>query len=153
MNELKALWDYPDPYWMRLEVQPGDIDGLYHTNNTVYVDWCQKAAWAHSVYLGLDLETYRALDRAMVIIQSEFSYLQASREGDEVVVGTWIVEWDKSLTMSRRFQVIRPRDGATLLRASMRFACIELSSGRPRRMPPEFVDGYGPAVLGESGSA
>ena len=43
--------------------------------------------------------------------------------------------------------VARPADGATLLRARMRFACIELSSGRPRRMPREFLEGYGPAVL------
>jgi acyl-CoA thioester hydrolase len=66
-----------------------------------------------------------------------------------VVIGTWIVQWDGKLTMARRFQVIREADGATLLRAGMRFACVELSSGKPRRMPPAFIDGYGPAVLGE----
>ena len=49
--------------------------------------------------------------------------------------------------MERRFQIQRPADGATLLRGMMRFACIEISSGRPRRMPAEFIDGYGPAVL------
>ncbi len=38
-------------------------------------------------------------------------------------------------------------DGVTLLRGGMRFVCIELSSGRPRRLPQEFIDGYGPAVL------
>ncbi|MDB4825223.1 acyl-CoA thioesterase, partial [Pseudomonadales bacterium] len=42
---------------------------------------------------------------------------------------------------------IRPSDGITLLRAAMRFACIELSSGKPRRMPREFIEGYEPAVL------
>ena len=42
----------------------------------------------------------------------------------------------------------RPRDGVTLLRAQTTFACIELSSGKPRRMPAEFLDGYGPALIG-----
>ena len=87
MNPEDRLWDYPDPHILRVRIQPGDIDGLYHTNNTVYVDWCQKVAWAHSVSLGLDLERYRELDRAMVITRSEFDYLQPSREGDEVLVG------------------------------------------------------------------
>jgi len=64
-------------------------------------------------------------------------------------LATWIVDWDRRLTMSRRFQVIRVEDGVTLLRAGMRFACIELSTGRPRRLPKEFVEGYGPAVLRE----
>jgi acyl-CoA thioester hydrolase len=80
---------------------------------------------------------------------SEYNYLQASREGDEIIAGTWIVDWDRRLTMARRFQVIRLDDGATLLRGAMRFACIEISSGRPRRLPKEFIEGYGPAVLGE----
>jgi acyl-CoA thioester hydrolase len=48
------------------------IDGLHHTNNAVYVNWCQQAAWAHSVAIGLDLERDRALDRAMVIRHSEY---------------------------------------------------------------------------------
>jgi acyl-CoA thioester hydrolase len=147
MSDLDRLWDYPRPHMFRTRVEAGHIDGLNHTNNAVYVDWCQRAAWSHSVALGLDLERYRALDRAMVITFSEFHYLRASREGDEVAVATWIVEWDKKLTMARRFQIIRTSDGVTLLRAAMRFACIELSSGRPRRLPPEFIVGYGPAVL------
>lgn len=129
-------------------MRPEDIDGLEHTNNTVYVKWCEQVAWSHSVSLGLDLDCYRRLDRAMAITHSEFDYLQASREGDRVVAGTWIVDWDRKLTMQRHFQVIRPADGVTLLRGRMRFACIEVSSGRPRRLPQEFIEGYGPAVLG-----
>lgn len=146
-------WDFDDPYLLRTRVQPDDIDGLNHTNNTVYVNWCQQAAWAHSVALGLDLSRYQALDRAMAITYSEFHYLQASREGDEIAVATWIVEWDSKFTMTRRFQVVRAGDGVTLLRATMRFACIELSSGRLRRLPPEFVAGYGPAVLAPAASS
>jgi len=150
MNSLDSLWDIPAPHILTTRVAATDIDGLNHTNNAVYVNWCQQVAWAHSVALGLDLARYRELDRAMAITRSEYDYLQASREGDEVVVGTWIVGWDRKLTMERRFQVIRPADGATLLRARMRFACIELSSGRPRRMPKEFLEGYGPAVMMEA---
>ena len=123
------------------------MDALNHTNNTVYVKWCEQVAWSHSVSLGLDETRYRELDRAMAITHSEYDYLQASREGDEIVAGTWIVSSDNKLTMARRFQVIRLQDGVTLLRAAMRFACIEISSGKPRRMPKEFLEGYGPAVL------
>jgi acyl-CoA thioester hydrolase len=147
MTELTAIWDYPDPHTFYTTVMPQDMDALNHTNNTVYVKWCEQVAWSHSVSLGLDMERYRALDRAMAITHSEYDYLQASREGDEIVAGTWIVSSDNKLTMARRFQVIRLQDGVTLLRAAMRFACIEISSGKPRRMPREFLEGYGPAVL------
>ncbi len=147
MIELAGLWDYPDPHTFHTRVMPEDMDALNHTNNTVYVKWCEQVAWSHSVSLGLDEVRYRELDRAMAITHSEYDYLQASREGDEIVAGTWIVSSDNKLTMNRRFQVIRLQDGVTLLRAAMRFACIEISSGRPRRMPKEFLEGYGPAVL------
>lgn len=145
--DLDTLWDYPGPHILHTRVEATDMDGLNHTNNAVYVNWCQQAAWSHSVAVGMDLARYRELDRAMAITRSEFDYLQASREGDEIVVATWIVEWDRRLTMQRRFQVVRVNDGATLLRAAMRFACIEVSSGRPRRMPKEFLDAYGPVIL------
>ena len=153
MTDLQKLWDHPNPHVLHTTVQSQDIDGLEHTNNTVYVKWCEQAAWSHSVCLGLDLECYRALNRAMVITHSEYDYLQASREGDDVVAGTWIVAWDGRLTMRRHFQVIRIQDGVSLLRARMDFACIELSTGRARRLPQEFITGYGPAVLAGSESA
>ena len=144
--QLDSLWDHPQPFTLTTRVSPGDIDGLNHTNNAVYVKWCEQVAWAHSVALGLDLDAYHRLDRAMAITRSEYDYLQASREGEEIAAGTWISSWDARLTMTRRFQVIRVDDGVTLLRGFMRFACIELSTGRPRRLPQAFIDGYGPAV-------
>lgn len=150
MSDLVDLWDYPNPHTLETRVSAEDIDGLDHTNNIVYVKWCESVAWSHSVSLGLDLVCYRTLDRAMAIAHSEYDYLQASREGDDIVAATWIVSWDRKLTMARRFQIVRPADGVTLLRGGMRFACIEISSGKPRRMPKEFLDGYGPAVLGEA---
>ena len=150
MSNQSIDWDYPHPFTLQVQVAAEDIDGLEHTNNTVYVKWCEQVAWAHSVSLGLDLATYRQLDRAMAITHSEYHYLQASREGDEIIAGTWIVNWDNRLTMQRRFQLVRASDGITLLRGGMRFACIEISSGRPRRLPEEFQVGYGEAVLGLS---
>lgn len=140
-------WDYPDPHLLHTRVAPGDIDGLQHTNNAVYVRWCEQVAWSHSVALGLDLGAYQRLDRAMAITRSEYRYLQASREGDEIIAATWIVSWDGRLTMHRHFQVVRSSDAVTLMRGEMTFACIELSSGRPRRLPAEFIAGYGPAIL------
>jgi acyl-CoA thioester hydrolase len=45
--------------------------------------------------------------------------------------------------MERRFQLRRVADGETLMRGRWGLVCIEISSGKPRRMPPEFVAAYG----------
>lgn len=140
-------WDRPDPFTLDISVQSDDIDGLGHANNAVYVSWLERCAWRHSQRLGLDLAEYRRLDRAMAVVRHEIDYLASAYEDEQLVMGTWIVEWDRKLKMDRCFQLIRPADGVTLLRARTTFVCIELSSGRPRRMPTEFLEGYGQAVL------
>ena len=96
MIELDKLWDHPDPHTLRTQVSAADIDGLNHTNNAVYVKWCEQVAWSHSVELGLDLDRYRQLDRAMAITHSEYNYLLASREGENIIAGTWIVDLDNA---------------------------------------------------------
>ncbi|MCO6059473.1 acyl-CoA thioesterase [Pseudomonas sp. MOB-449] len=139
-------WDLPDPFVIDIKVNAEDIDGLGHANNAVYVSWLERCAWRHSQSLGLDLAEYRRLDRAMAVLRHEIDYLAAAYEGQELQIATWIVESDQRLKMDRRFQLVRGEDNVTLLRARTTFVCIELSSGRPKRMPSEFVEGYGRAL-------
>jgi len=139
-------WDRETPFIIDLQVDAEDIDGLGHANNAVYVTWLERCAWRHSQRLGLDLVEYRRLDRAMAVVRHEIDYLAAAYEGEELQLATWIVDWDQRLKMTRHFQLKRPSDNSTLLRAQTTFVCIELSTGKPKRMPAEFIEGYGPAI-------
>ena len=141
-------WDLASPFIIDLRVGADDIDGLGHANNAVYVTWLERCARRHSQRLGLDLPEYRRLDRAMAVVRHEIDYLAAAYEDDELQLATWIIDWDQRLRMTRRFQLKRPRDGAILLRAQTTFVCIELSTGKPKRMPTEFIEGYGQALIG-----
>jgi acyl-CoA thioester hydrolase len=139
---LTMPWDHPAPFTLPVTPQAADIDGLNHTNNAVYVQWCEKVAWAHSESLGLSLADYRRLDRAMAIRRGEYEYLLPSGLGDAMTLGTWLFAGDGKLAMQRRFQLLRDRDGATVQRGRWELVCIEMSSGRPRRMPAEFCQVY-----------
>lgn len=140
-------WDLQQPFIENVQVQPDDIDELGHANNAVYVGWLERCAWQHSKSLGLGLEEYQQLNRAMVVVRHEIDYLAAAYAGEKLQMATWVVSWVGKLRMTRRFQLVRPSDGLTLLRAITTFACVEMSSGRPRRMPPEFIEGYGQAIV------
>jgi len=140
-------WDYPHPFTLPRAPEAADIDGLNHTNNAVYVRWCEQAGWAHSEALGLALDDYRRLDRAMAIRRGEYDYLLPTFASEALVLGTWLVAGDGKLAMERRFQLVRERDGATVLRGRWDLVCIELTSGRPRRMPQEFLDAYMTVVV------
>jgi acyl-CoA thioester hydrolase len=143
-------WDHPSPFTLSLAPAAEDIDGLDHTNNAVYVRWCGQAGWAHSEALGLGLADYRSLDRAMAIRDAHYDYLLPSFEGEALVLGTWLTASDGRLTMQRRFQLRRAGDGVTLMRGRWTLICIEISSGKPRRMPPEFLAVYEAAIVREN---
>jgi acyl-CoA thioester hydrolase len=142
-------WDHPQPFVVSIDVSAADTDELGHVNNATYVRWMEQCAWRHSEYLHLSMDDYRRLDRAMVVLRHEIDYLAAAFSGECLKVATWIVKTDGKLRLTRHFQIIRPRDGQTLLRAESSFVCMELSSGRARRMPDEFISGYGAAVISE----
>lgn len=145
------MWDLPDPFTIDVTVAADDVDRLGHTNNAVYLRWCELCAWAHADAVGVGFERWQALDRAMAIRRSELDYLAPSYAGDVVRVANWIVLSDGRLRATRRFQLCRLSDGATLLRGELQFVCIEISTGKPRRTPPEFARAY--VVLDSVGRA
>jgi len=142
MPETGIAWDRPSPFTLELAPQAADIDGLSHTNNAVYVRWCEDAGWAHSHALGLTLDDYKRLDRGMAIRRSEFDYILATTVGEPLLLGTWLQAGDSPLSMQRHFQLVRLKDRSTVLRARWELVCIELSSGRPKRLPQEFIAAY-----------
>ena len=98
----------------------------------------------------MGLAEYRRLDRAMAVLRHEVDYLASAYEGQQLQMATWIVESDQRLKMTRHFQLWRPDDAVTLLRARTTFVCIEISTGKPKRMPVEFIEGYGQALIAPS---
>ena len=144
-DSSKNLWDVPQPFFQPVTVKPADIDDFGHTNNVVYLQWLERVAWAHSVSLGLGMDDYRRLGAGCVARKHELEYLAATFAGDELLAGTWIHENDGRLSMWRAYQIVRPKDGKTVLRGRTHWVCVDLKSGKPRRMPPEFVQAYRPA--------
>ncbi len=140
-------WDYPAPFTLNLRVQAEDIDSLKHTNNAVYVGWCEKVAWAHSESLGLGLEDHLRLNRAMAISNAEYDYQNASSVADELTIGTWLTRSDGRLQMERCFQLFRQSDQRRILRGRWQLTCINITSGKPSRMPEPFLSTYLPALV------
>lgn len=138
-------WDYPAPFCIELSPQASQIDELNHVNNAVYLQWMEDCAWQHSSMLGLGLDAFTRLDRGMAVLRHEIDYLASARLGDQLILGTWLFKPNGRLKIERRFQLFNRNSGICLLRAHTLFVCVELSSGKPKRMPPEFIAAYGKA--------
>lgn len=135
-------WDYPDPFITDILVKPQHIDDFRHANNVVYLTWMAKTAWDHSIALGLDFETFEKIGCGMIVRHHEMDYLAPALEGEHIKVGTWITGNDGRLRLRRYFQMVNAATGVTLLRGKSDFVCINIKTGRPTRMPPEFVSTY-----------
>ena len=128
-------WALPDPFVIDICVADEAIDAYQHVNNSEYLRWVEQR--------------YRELDRAMVVHRHELDYLAPAFAGDELQLATWIVDCDERFSLTRRFQLVRVEDAKTLLYARTRFACVALSTGRPKRLPEEYRRIYGNAVIVE----
>jgi len=139
---MLLTWDLPAPHAISITVSADEIDAYDHVNNAVYMTWFDRAAWDHSAAVGLPVTRCLDLDRGMVVLRSVIAYVRPAVRGDAVRVATWILPNQRKVRVSRRFQVLRDSDGTTLARAEIEYACVELSTGRPSRWPPVFLERY-----------
>lgn len=124
------------------QVAAGEIDQYAHVNNTVYLQWLDGIAWAHSSKLGLPIERCLALRRGMAVRHTRADYLEAALLGEALLIATWIVACDGRLRCTRRFDILRLADGKRVLEAEIDYFCLNLDTGKPCRFPREFVDSY-----------
>ncbi|MFB3105502.1 MAG: acyl-CoA thioesterase [Pseudomonadales bacterium] len=142
----KNDWDYPEPFVLSVVAKPEDVDAYGHVNNVVYIKWLEACAWAHSAAVGLSESRCVEMARGMAVRAIHVEYLAAAYDGDEILVGNWIAANDGRLRVTRRYQLLNQHTGITVMRGDVDFVCLNLSSGRPARQPPEFVNGYSVAL-------
>lgn len=141
-SENDIAWDLPNPFTYEIVVVADDIDSYGHTNNSVYLKWVDRIVWEHSKAVGASEHEHSRLRRGMAALKTELHYVASTFEGDRLVGANWIVKADGRVRAWRRYQIVRPNDGATVLRALCMYACIDLDTGRPTRMPPEYRERY-----------
>ena len=146
MTVLAPKWDVDAPFVEAVVVAADHLDQFGHTNNVQYLRWLEQVAWNHSISLGLGFEEYQQQGAGCVARRHELDYLAATFEGDELLLGTWVHENDGRLSMWRAYQIIRVKDQKTVLRGRTHWVCVDMRSGRPKRMPAAYVAAYQPAV-------
>lgn len=143
---LMLPWDRPNPFTLDILVEASHMDRLGHANNTHYVQWMQTISWQHVEHIGMGWELQEKEGRAMAIIRTEIDYMASAYTDDHLIMGTWITASDDKLQSSRQFQLIRQADQKTLLRATCRYACIDIRKGKPARMPASFIKAHRDAI-------
>ena len=136
-EEMSTIFD------LRISVQPEHIDVLGHVNNVIYVQWMQDVAAAHIETLGLGVAQYLELKHAMVAVEHHVQYRKAALAGDEIILRTWLDDIN-ALYSFRQYAFYREKDQSILFLGNTKWACIEIATGRPKRMSPSFIQAYQP---------
>ena len=122
-------------------VVPSDIDENNHANNVCFVRWMQEAAVAHSSANGWTGERYNENGFAWVARRHTVEYLRPALEGDEITVQTWIASC-KNVSSLRKYKFIRNSDSTVLATAETNWAFVSITSGRPTKIPPFFLESF-----------
>ena len=99
-----------------------DIDELGHANNTAYIRYCEAAGWAHSAALGLTVEDWHRLDRALAIVRAEYDYHKPGFSGEELRIETWLSDCDGKVSLNRNFRLYREHE--LLVSGTWKLYCI-----------------------------
>lgn len=134
---MSAVFDF------ELVVKPEHIDALGHVNNVVYVQWMQDVATAHINQIGLGLEHYLKLKHAMVAVEHQVQYRKAAFEGERLILRTWLSDLN-ALYSFRHYAFYRPEDSSLIFTGQTKWACVEIATGRAKRMTPTFLSAYQP---------
>ena len=121
-----------EPFEIAVQILPGDVDGMGHVNNIVYVRWVQEVAVAHWAAVA-PAEAQAAI--TWVVLRHEVDYLRAARPGDDVRSRTWVGHAE-ALRYERHTSIVRG-DGTVLARARTLWCPVDTTTGRPRRVPAE----------------
>jgi acyl-CoA thioester hydrolase len=128
---------------------PEHIDHYGHVNNVAYIAQIEQVAWSHSNALGISIDNFRSLDRAMVVQSHNVRYILPCHLNNKVLCATWVTQIKKRLTLKRKFQYICETREKIVFEAETTFVSVALTSGRPARMPLELYDLYNSACIGE----
>src|SRR5690349_5556117 len=115
---------------MTVTVQPGDIDGQNHVNNTVYLRWIQEVATAHWESLaGADAQAAVG----WVVVRHEIDYRVAANLADKILLRTWVGQATR-LKFERFTEIRRQEDNQLLAQARTLWVPIDWKTGKPTRV-------------------
>ncbi len=133
----------PGVFRQRRRVSWTDIDTAQHVNNIMYMAYIEACGMDVLAAHGWSVPRMTAEGFGMVLRRHQIEYLQPALLGDEIEIATWVCEV-KRATATRHYLLTRVADGACLARVNTVAVWVDLSTGRPIRIPPHFAADFAP---------
>jgi acyl-CoA thioester hydrolase len=126
-------------YAARRQVAWRDVDPAQHVNNANYLAYAEDCAVETAAAYGWPVK--RMVEEggfAIIARRYRIEYRQPALLGDELIVSTWVSDV-KRATAVRHYLIERAADKALLARAYALWVWADVRTGRPLRIPPDFL--------------
>jgi acyl-CoA thioester hydrolase len=128
----------PEIFEVQFPVKPGDIDGLHHVNNVVYVRWVvdvSVAHWRAAATVEQQAELY------WVVVRHEIDYKRSAVLGDTIVARTWVGTASEK-TFERHVELLRAEDRKVLAQARTLWCPMSRTTQKPTRVSAEVRERF-----------
>jgi acyl-CoA thioester hydrolase len=123
-------------YTTSLKVRFYELDPYDHVNHTNYFAYFETARIEYLNDMGWGLDVLKKQGWQFVVVEISARFLAAARYGEELTVHTWVEEVGRVKSTWRQTML---RGDEEVARVAVTAAFTDLE-GRPRRLPPEFVE-------------
>ena len=136
----------PGVFEIHQKVAWRDIDPAQHVNNAVYLVYIEECGM--QVIAAHHWPVSRMLKEGFAILlrRNQVQYLQSAVLGDQLSITTWASAVKRS-TAARHYTIKRTGDGQVLANVHSLGVWIDLSTGRPIRIPPGLLADFAPNLV------
>ncbi len=135
--------DPPDPppgvFRTVRRVKWEDIDQAQHVNNARYLVYLEDCSTEFVRQQGWPVERMMTAGFGIVARRYRIEYQRPAFMDDQLEIATWVSDL-KRATAVRHYTVSRTSNGQQLARARALWVWIDLKTGRPIRIPSEFIN-------------
>jgi acyl-CoA thioester hydrolase len=131
---------------MHRRVSWPDLDPAQHLNNAMYLVYIEECGMQVIAAHGWPISRMASKGFALLIRRHQVQYLQPAFLDDELAISTWVSGVKRS-TATRHYRLERLRDGVRIANIHSLGVWVDLSSGKPIRIPPRFLSDFMPNII------
>jgi acyl-CoA thioester hydrolase len=137
----------PGVFSVRHRVTWNDLDMTRHVGDATLLEYVEACGFGVISAHGWPPERMAAQGFAIILRRHQIENLASAALGDELEIATWASDV-KRVTSTRHYTIRRVTDGTLLTRVDTLGVWVDLTSGRPIRIPPDFLADFAPNLVG-----
>jgi acyl-CoA thioester hydrolase len=137
----------PGVFSVRRRVTWGDLDMTRHVADATLLEYVETCGFGVIAAHHWPAARMASQGFAIILRRHQIENLASAALDDELEIATWASDV-KRATSTRHYTIRRVTDGALLTRVDTLGVWVDLTSGRPIRIPPDFLADFAPNLVG-----